>query len=178
MPLMSFTFPGFPKTFLTFHAKVSGIVQESVSLMAVFAEKLLSFFPDFPTTDCTFSRASVRPKLQYQDSLCPGLVLQKAAYPVAQMQRGIISAFYHGHFRKVLAVVRKHNDSGAFLNAEIHDFPAHLMAIMPGKILKVLKVFFIRLLDVILIRINTGTIDFFHNLPAAMTVFVSSAAGV
>ena len=94
------------------------------------------------------------------------------------MQRRIIAAFYHGHFGKVLAVVRKHNDSGSFLQAEIHDFAAHLVAIMLGKILKVLKVFFVWLWDVILICLNAGAVDSFHKLPAAMTVFISSAAGV
>lgn len=69
----------FTEAFLTFAAKISGVIQETVTLMAIFANKFTAFAANLYTANSTFVFQSICPNFQHQDSLCPGFVLQVAA---------------------------------------------------------------------------------------------------
>lgn len=64
------------KAVLAFSAKVPGIVQETVALMAIFTEEFAAFSFHFAATDGAAVFQSVCTHFQYQDSFCPGFVLK------------------------------------------------------------------------------------------------------
>ena len=66
----------FPEAFLAFAAQVSGAVQEAVDLMAILADEYAALFFSGGSADRTLLFCSIGAQLKYQDSFCPGFVLQ------------------------------------------------------------------------------------------------------
>lgn len=64
------------KTVLAFSAKISGVIQEAVSLMTIFTEEFISLPANLAAADGAFVLQSVCSGFQHQNSFCPGFVLQ------------------------------------------------------------------------------------------------------
>ena len=73
----------FTETFLAFAAKISGIIQETVTLMAIFSDEFAAFAADLCTANSAFIFQTICSNFQYQDSICPSFVLQIAANSAA-----------------------------------------------------------------------------------------------